>query len=264
MPYLKRQWKPLTIVGMSIFLGVGFWWYRASATGAAVMAVALFDAPHDPPTDLERSQVESLLESLSLDRDALVALNLSSQQGEDLLAAVRTFNASNRAALDTRLASLAEARSHLRSLERAIRNGTAGENPQGQWNDAVAAVVTAQNGYDAQLGTLRSSLSDRLSESQVTAWANLKSGWGGALPLRMLSLSAGQKGDLASASDRYEHTLAEATSDQDRAAAVSAWNSAVDGVLTQDQKTVCEAYVSQYVTASAAVAEAFAAVLPKE
>lgn len=265
MAYLKRQWKPLTIVTVLLVALAGAWLYRSSASGAAaVPAKPLFVQSYSPPTDVERSQVETLLENLSLDRDALVALNLSDEQAEDVLAAVRTFNTNTRETLDARLAALAATREDLWALQKALRNGTAGEDPQGQFTDAVADVAAARSVYNSTLDSLRTTIHSELSQSQQAAWTSIQSGWGPSMPLRMLTLDGEQRSDLAAAQARFEHALAEAEDDEERSAAVTAWDEALDGCLTQDQKTVCTSSIETYATASQHVTAAFETVLPEE
>lgn len=265
MAYLKRQWKPLTVATVLLVALAGAWLYRSSASGAAaVPAKPLFVQSYSPPTDVERSQVETLLENLSLDRDALIALNLSDEQAEDVLDAVRTFNANTRETLDARLAALAAAREDLWALQKAVRNGTAGEDPQGQFADAVADVASAQAEYNGTLDSLRTTVNSELSQSQQAAWTSIQSGWGQSMPLRMLALDGEQRSDLAAAQARFEHALAQAENDEERSTAVTAWEEALEERLTQDQKTVCTSYIENYVAASQHVAAAFETVMPRE
>lgn len=267
MAYLKKQWKPFTIVTVLVLGSVGLWLYRGSASGAAVSAVpaiALFQQSYPPPTDVERSQVDQLLADIDMDRESMIALNLSGEQAEDLLATVRTFNTDNRTTLDTRLASLAAARLSLRTLETSIRHGTAGQDPEGQKAQAIADVAAAKTSYDDTLASLRTSVNALLSQSQRSTWTNIQSGWDGGMPLQMLALDASQKTSVAAAKRRFDHALAEAQNDQERSNAASTWNTDVDGILTTDQETVCASYVSHYVEASQNVATAFATVMPKE
>ena len=261
MAYIKRQWKPLTLVSLVLVVGIGFWVYRSTATEAAIPA-ALWS--YTPPTDVERSQIEDLLATLSLDTDAMIALNLTAAQAEDVLAAVRTFNTQNRTTLDTRLAAVAAERSDLRNLETSIRNGTAGQDPQSQWSTAVQDLASAAASYHSSLDSLQTTVSGLLSASQRTTWTAIQGGFNGPMPLRMLALSGQQRQDLSAAKQGFDHALAEAESDQQRASAVSTWDGAVESILSAEQETVVSAYRQNCATASANVAAAMSTVLPEE
>ncbi len=84
------------------------------------------------------------------------------------------------------------------------------------------------------------------------------------MPLRMLTLDGEQRRDLAAAQARFEHALAQAENDDERSTAVTAWEEALEGCLTQNQKTVCTSYVENHPAASEHVAAAFDTVMPKE
>ncbi|UCE61736.1 MAG: hypothetical protein JSU63_08300 [Phycisphaerales bacterium] len=258
MKSLKRHWRGMFVVcAVPMLCGIA-WWHGGSER------TALADEPYDPLTRVQRSGIINVLEEISLDRDALIALNLSAEQAESVMDTVRSWYLTNAATLATLQEDLAEAKHDVLMAKKVIAKGPA--NPA---NDAALAVARddradAKAAYASAFSSLKSSINSELTESQRTTWTAIQSGWGQNMPLRMLSLSDEQRIAISKAERGYRWRQAAAESDSDRANAVSARETAWTQILTETQRSVIDAYRSYYATSSAHVATAFDTVLAVE
>jgi hypothetical protein len=84
------------------------------------------------------------------------------------------------------------------------------------------------------------------------------------MPVRMLALTDEQRIAVGDAAHRFRRQRAAAASKEQLDAAASAWNSAIDQILTAEQETVYDGYHTNYASASAVIGQAITLVLPKE
>jgi len=259
MQHLKRNWRIITVVALLI-TGGGLW------LGIGVHGRAVAD-PEPPGGYGELSQVErdatlGVMEDVALDRDALVALNLTGEQAEDLAAATREWCSESATTLATLRATIGARTSELRALRAAIRMGPAQAGQEEALATAIADLLAARAAYHTALGSLRTAVAAELSETQEAAWASVERGHSQRMPIRLLDLSSEQRLAISGAWRAYRLAYAAATSDEERQTARSTWASAQASILTEAQQDVVEAYLGYWVASSEAVAEALDTVLP--
>lgn len=260
MRRLRQHWRIMAAVCLVLAVGGSLWW-RSVPFGTALAE----DPPgYDPISEYQRDAVMTLLGDVGLDRDALIALNPSSSQAESVLSTIRTWQENNQ----TTLANLKTTRDRkvtaLRQIEKAIRTGPADPSHESQLALARQDLATAKAAYRSALGSLENSVLSLLSDSQKATWTAIKSGHGQTMPIRMLALSDAQRLAVSKAYRDYRRKRAAAATAEQRQAAQTTWESALDQILTTDQKNVVAAYYSNYATASGAAANAFDTVLAVE
>lgn len=261
MQNIKKHWRLAAILAVSLTLG-GVWLLRAEARMAFTSFALMGGETNTPLNAVQRDAIIGSLNEVSLDRDALVALNLSTNQAETLLGTARTWQQNNQSTLTTQTTAIHQKRHAVRELEKAIAMGPFNENHQTQLATAREELQTAQAAYRTTLSALESTINQGLSESQRASWTAIKTGWGQQMPIRMLDLSDEQRLAVSDAHHRYQRQHSAASNDEERSAAVTTWNNARDSILTTEQKTVFQSYNSNYASASEAVAGAYTTVLP--
>ncbi len=259
MRSLRRNWK--SIVGVFGLIAVSslFWWGSGTAPVASADPVE-----YTVPSPAERSAILTVAEAIHLDRDALIALNVTGEQAVTILGGVRTWYDENKTTLTTRQTAVAHDRAAVRQIEKAIRLGPQDPEHESALATARQALATAQAAQAQLLASLKTTIDEALSESQRTTWAAIEHGFGRRMPIRMLAMTAGQRTDYGEALRRYRLQLTLARSTAERETATTAWQTAVASILTQDQEDLLAAYASYAPDAAAAVAEAYETVLPSE
>jgi len=247
MSALKRNGKALILVMIVTAFTTGSWWYLTPIA----QNVGQVNPP--PLTSAQRAVLWELLANVNLDRDALVALNMTTEQAEDVLTALRNWHdesggsvANDQIICSARLAAV-------RQLEREVRAGTA--EPQAL-AAARQALATAQADWERQLDGLRGALASELTGSQIATWRAIKIGWGQSLPMRMVALTADQKQSYGRAMRQFRLAMNSATSSEERDAAQSAWQAARSNILTQDNLQVIAAYNENAANAANALNQA--------
>ena len=258
MAKLRSHWRTAAVVTVAL-MSTGTLLWR----GATMRTAWGLQGP-EPLSLADHGGIIGVLKYVSLDRDALVALNLSNQQAEDVLTTVRNWWDSNKSALETKQQAIWAKERAVRNVQDAITAGPLEEGREAALASALAELATARANYDDTFDGLRTSINNLLSVSQQTTWSAIQSGFGERMPLRMLALTDAQRLDVSKAVQRFRYQRAAAASAQARSAVVSTYESHLEQILTQDQKNVLAAYESNYASASAAVVEAFEAVLALE
>lgn len=263
MTTFRKNWRLMSLVLVTAIVGGG-WLFSASATSMNFFAMMQGPpetfAPLDP---VRHDAVRNLLAKVSLDRDALVALNLSATQAESVLSTTRSWYITNETTLQS-LQNSIHAKVHaVRVLEKAERMGPADELRKPALALARTDLVTARTAYDSALNPLKTSVNTALSASQQATWTAIQSGWGQQMPIRMLALTGPQRLAVSKSVHTFRRQRAAAAGKTARDTAVSAHNTSLDGILTAEQKTAMASYNSNYATASANVAGAIDTVLPK-
>jgi len=260
MPRIQRNAKVLVLLLALVAASTGAWWVTAPPPAMTQLTVGQPAEPQPSPvTTAEAAALWGLLADVQLDREALVALNVSEAQAEALLTALRGWHDQNLSEAASAQTAVRTARAEVRRLQREVRMGTA--EPQAL-TTAQAAVTAANQGYAGALTGLRTALSAELTESQRTTWAAIAHGWSSAMPLGMLPLTTQQRQDYATALRRYELATAAAESSEAQAALQTAWQQTVAGILTQDNQQAIDAYHEYAAAAAAAVTAAEQAVMP--
>jgi hypothetical protein len=261
MKKLQRHWRTVLIV-LVLVTGTGtLWWWRS-----AEARTAFLDEPQSPPTYdplplIQHDAIVNLLADMSLDRDALVGLNLTSSQAESVVSAVRTWYGTNQATLATLNQNIQQKRAAVYEREKAIVMG-----PADPANEPRLALVRqdgadAQAAYKAALAALETNVNTLLSETQRATWAAVRVGHGHTMPVRLLNLTDEQRLAVNDARQRYERQHAAASNDDERNAAITAWQNALDSILTVDQRSMVRAYYGYVAGSSTAVADALDTVL---
>ncbi len=262
MKHLQRQWRMVSVCFCVTLLGGGFLWWMARDSSTAL---AYQNPPDHAPVDVvQHDAVLALLDDVALDRDALIALNVSTNQAMALIAGARSWQETNAAAVAEDQTAIDEARTAVRQARLAIAMGPYAEVNGAALTAALQQLASAEAAYATLMGGLKTSLAADCSESQAAAWDAIENGLGSAMPIRMLALSDGQRLDLSGARRRYRLQYASAGTTAERSQAVAAWEQAQGQVLTQDQQTVMDSHNSYYADSSAAVALALDTVLPIE
>jgi hypothetical protein len=262
MKQLKRNWKLLAGVFGLVSISGAVWWLNGSAS--VVVAQAGPPPEYAPVTDAQRDAMLAVLEDVSLDRDALVGLNVSAEQAVDLLAGTRQWFEANRSRLAALNATIGEKRVEVRRLEKAIR---VGPREVGQDDDLASArqqLAAARRTYRQALGPLKSALAAEMSPTQRATWQVIERGWGRQMPIRMLALTSQQRHDYARALRRLRLQYAAADTAEARAAAQAAWEQALADILTDSDRQIIAAYEQYAPDAADAVANATNTVMPAE
>ena len=258
MRNLGRHWRStVVVVGVVVLAGTAMWQGRSHRT-------AMAQAGPDPLTRVERDAVRRVLKHLSLDRDALIALNLSSQQAESVLEEVRDWYLTNVAALASLKAAVDVDVTEVRVIEKAIRMGPYQAGRQEALAVGRQDLASSKASYDNAFSSLRTSVTSELSESQRSTWVAIQSGHGQQMPIRMLSLNDDQRVALGKVQRRHKWQRNGAPTAEDRTTAESTFESAKGQILTQDQQTVLSAYDGYYASSSGIVANALESVLVVE
>lgn len=184
-------------------------------------APALAGEPHYDPLDaVTAGQIRVLQHDAGLDDAALACLNLSAEPLEGILGGLRGDFVAH--APDWRAArrAVADQQARVRLLESALDNGV-GQSAALQ--TAREQLVQLQAAYQQRLITLRTSLTAALSANQQTLLAHLCEPAQGAMPYRVLELTAEQQQLLAGAQLRYHQRLALARDAQTQAALAAAF-----------------------------------------
>ncbi len=276
MKHLQRHWR----FGMVLVLVGGAastWWWQSARANMAMMLVQ--EEPGFTPLDrVTHDKIRGILETIGLDRDAMIALNPTATQAEGVLSTVRTWQSSNQATLASLKNTIHEKVHAVRVLEKAIhekvhavhvlekaiRTGTAGPTGQDRLALAVTDRTDAHTAYDNALAPLRTSINILLSNSQQATWAAIQTGHGQQMPIRMLALTDSQRISVSKATRTFQRRRAGAANANDRGTAATSFSSDLDSILTTGQKTVVSAYNSNYNTASANVATAIDTVMAVE
>lgn len=256
MAILQRHWRLAT--ALSIFVVLAATWGVVSLRNQTVLA-----GPEEPVplTEMSADAIRLLLEDVALDREALIGLNVTSQQAESVLTTVRDWYQRNAAQLASLQADIADAAAALQTIEQAIAMGPAQEGQQQDLANARATLHEAHQDYASALSPLRGDVAEVLSKSQNQTWAAIEASYGSNMPLRLIALSSQQRLDLGRAQRHYQWQLAAATTPQDRSAAVAAWQSALNSILSSEQGQVLDAFHKYQAASSQAVSAAFDSVL---
>ena len=259
MQMIRKHWW-LSVVGVVVVIA-GTWWWRS-----AEARMAFLDQPQSPPVyeplpPIQHDAIMNLLADLSLDRDALVALNLSSFQAQSVVSAVRSWYVTNQASLASLNDAIQQKRAAVYEHEKAIAMGPADPTNEPRLALARKDLSDAQTAYKAAQALLETTVNALLSDSQRATWAAIRVGHGHTMPIRLLNLTDEQRLAVSDARQRYERQHAAASNDSERSAAVTTWQNALDSILTVDQKNVVQAYYRSFAGSSAAVVDALDNVL---
>lgn len=256
MSALKRNGKALVLVMIVTAFTTGTWWYIAPITHN----VGQVNPPAvETVTAAECDALWGLLAAVDLDRDALVALNMNPTQAEDVLTALRDWYATARHDVAAGQATVAARLATVRQLERDVRAGRA-ENAS--LASARQSLATAQTALNGELDGLRTAIAAELSDSQRSTWKVIRTGWGDAMPMRMVALTSDQKQAYGRALRQHRLAMTAATTADERAAAETAWQTAQAAILTQDNLQVMTAYNDYAAGAANALAQAIDIVMP--
>lgn len=261
MTHLRRNWRLIVVVAV-LAVASGLHW------GLSDRGQALADpeppGDYDPVTSAQRDGILSAMEEVGLDRDAVVALNVSSEQAETMVSAARTWWEQNGDTLAGLKATVHQRQAELRAVRLAIRMGPAEAGQDQTLSTAISNLLTARAAYQTALNPLRSAVATGLSESQEAAWASVERGHSERMPIRLLDLSSDQRVAVGNAWRDYRLAYAGAATAQARAAAATAWETALAATLTDGQEDVVDAYLGYWVASSEAVSEALDTVLAVE
>lgn len=264
MKHIKARWRLGFGLSLVVLVASGWWWQSARANMMLMMFAQEPPEGYTPLDPITHDKVRNILEDVSLDRDAMVALNPSNAQAEQLLLTVRDWQSTNQATLATLRNNIHSKVHAVRVLEKAIRVGTAGPTGREQLALAIADRTAARTAYTDALAPLKATINVALSASQQATWTAIQTGHGQQMPIRMLALTDEQRMAVSRAKRAFDRRRAGASDASGRSTAVTAWNSGLDLILTTDQKNVMAAYYQNYNGASANVASAIETVLAVE
>lgn len=250
MAHIRKHWQgsSLTVLIFSL-LGIVWWKAGTSPTASADPVV--------PMTDAQRNFVERVLAEVSLDRDALVALNPTQPSAESWLGTVKTWALANQSTIATLSATVDEKTHAVYQIEKAIAIGPYNESHASQLTGARSDLASAKTSYRNGFGSLETSVSQALSAEQRATWTAIKTGHGQDMPYRMLTLSDEQRVSLGDAIRRYKARRAGAPDEAELNAATTEWNNALGQILSAEQLTAITSYQSFLHAAANNVANAW-------
>lgn len=262
MRKLRQHWGFSSLALLLVVLAGAWVWRSAEAR----MLVDPDPEPqrYAPLTQIQRDAILNLLADVSLDRDVLVGLNLTTQQAESAVAAVRSWYLTNHATLYALDQTVQQKQAAVRALEKAVAMGPADAERDSQLSLARQDLTTARATYRSGLVSLEGTVSNLLSETQRSTWTAIKVGHGRTMPVRLLSLTDAQRLALSDAVQRYDRQQAAANDENARSSARTTLESANESILNVDQRNVISAYTGYFATASQAVAQALDTVLAVE
>ena len=267
MAAIRKYGPGIGVLTVLLTLGGSLWWFTGEHDRAQALIVAV-QQPASPDyealTELQNTGVKRVLKEISLDRDALIALNLSSNSAESVLAAVRTWSMSNAQTMATLKAAVDEHVVAVYRAEKVVAYGPASDTNDATLASAREDLVEAKAAYRNAFASLKTSVSNLLTEGQRATWTAIQSGHGQTMPIRMLDLNDDQRMAIGKAWRRYQLQHAAATDDAGRSAAIEAWDTARNSILTTEQKNAMTAYYGYYASASQAIAGSLAVVFPPE
>lgn len=236
------------------------WHARATPCPAAVATMRWPSYEEVAPED--RSTMLALLGEVGLDPTVLGALNVDREQADVLLLTLRSWVESHAQALAQSTTAVAQARAALRSAERQWRMGGGNGEALLDLEQAKASLQTAVAARRQLFAELFDELAEPLSQSQRVMVNVLNDGRAWSMPLGGLQLTSEQEGAIATAKRALRAALAAAMSSQERAAARSAWETAVSDALTTENEQIVAAYFETVAAAASNVTAAIEQVMP--
>ena len=259
MKNMQRHWRLMTVMVVAAGISLTAWWRHGGAEGAAAM---LQNPPYESVTEVQRDAVLSLMADVALDRDSLVALNMTSVQAESVLDTARTWRETNGATIDTLLDTVDQKALAVRGLLRQIRTGPFEQGKDQELSLARQELATARAAYGSALAPLVVSVDADLSPSQESTRDAIETGHGRRMPIRMLDLTDTQRVDLGKAWRDYRRTHAAARTAQARSDSVAAYVARLAAILPQDRRNVMDGYNAYFASSSVIVKDAMDLVLP--
>lgn len=249
---VKKHWRLMSIVALVFVCSATLTWHLMSERAA----LALQQAPQSL-TDVQYNAVLHLLDDIKLDRDALVALNVSGSQASSVLSTVRGWYETNASTLQSLQNDINSKTRAVYDIEETIAMGPYDAANDVQLATARQDLANAKAAYQTALVPLKASVSTTLSVSQQTTWTAIQSGHGDSMPIRMLALNDTQRVFVGKAWRRYRYSYAAAATPEAQAAATAAWQTELNQILTTEQQTIVNNYNSNYDAASGVVANAW-------
>lgn len=194
--------------------------------------------------------LRNLRDELGLDNDALIALNLTPEATEQILAAMRGWYEQNKATLQAHDVTVGQKALALRKIEAKIRMGPRDEAVLASRPPAVQEVNAARSARQAFLEGLVTAVGAQLTSKQAAAVATLRANRNEPMPYRQLALTDQQKTALRTARRRYAGRSATAQDAQSRESAIAAWNEQLATILTSTQQRTLAAF-AEYAPAAA-------------
>lgn len=214
---------------------------------------------YTPLDDATQSSVDDLRRTAGLDNDALAALNLTEDQLEGMLAAVRTWHESTVATLRERRSALADARAAVRIEQSAVDNG---QQRAEHLFRAKSQRTTAQASYDQLLTDLHAQAVSGLTPGEVALLFRLQANRVVQMPFRVLELSEEESGALQQALFKYGQRMATIRDEEERAAARIAFQSELASAIGAQNVATINGLGSYVPAASLRVTTALTEVLP--
>lgn len=190
---------------------------------------------YEPLAPVDHDRLRDLRAELGLDQDALLALHLTGQQAEQLLAGLRHWYEQNKTELRAHDEAVGAQRQALRRIDQALRTGRAPASGTAH-RQAGQTLASAQSGRQAFVEGAVTAVAAGLSQEQRTLLAVLRANRGEALPFRMIAMTDAQKRELKIARRHYQRQLAAAEDEAARQAAGAAWTARVESLLDSNQR----------------------------
>lgn len=214
-----------------------------------------------PLDDATQASIRDLRRAAGLDNDALAALNLTQNQLEHMLAAVRTWHESTFATLQERRSALADARAAVRIERSAVDSG---QQRAEQLAQAKSQLITAQTSYDQLLADIREQAADDLAPTELALLSRFYANRAMQMPYRVLDLTAVELGALQQALFKYGQRVATARGDEARAQALEAFRSELASAIGAQNVATISGLGSYLPDASSRVTSALAQVFPTQ
>lgn len=261
---VRRYWAIMLSVGLLGALGSTSWlWWPGS--GREITQGQ--QPPPDPYPELDAidaGRIAELRRDLRLDDDALVGLNVTDAQAEQILAFCRTNAIDRNAEIRVLRIAIGQEKAALREARRTIRIGPRDEAVIASLPALERNLAAAKGQYEQFLGALRQPVDGFLDGAQTAQWAVLRNNAGMRLPDRLLALSDEQQVELLRAKRRQRRRRAVAEDASGRAAATATHQAERAAVLTPGHQQVLASFQQTATAASERVVRAIDKVLPVE
>lgn len=261
---VRRYWAIMLGVGLLGALGSSSWLLWPGSTGEITQGQ---EPPPDPYPELNAiaaGRIAELRRDLGLDNDALVGLNVTDAQVEQILALARTSAIDREAEITALQVAIGQEKGALREVRRKIRIGPRDEAVIASLPTLERNLAAAEGQYEQFLGGLRQQVDGILDGAQRAQWAVLRNNAGLRLPDRLLALSDEQRVELLRAKRRQRRRRAVAQDAPGRAAAAASHQAERAAVLSPGHQQVLVAFQQTAPAASERVVQAVNKVLPVE
>jgi hypothetical protein len=238
MATLRRNWRAFTLLvfigllGVPILIPRFFSQHPTAAEEPAPEGTTSYTAL----APVDQDALRNLRMEVGLDPDALIALNVTAEQAEQVLAALRSWYETHQAQLHTLDVAVTDKEVGLYRVDKMMRTGPALPDAQTARARAVQELAAARNQRTAFIQAAATAATAGLSTEQQALLVTLQANRGQPLPYRLIVMTAEQKQAFQTARRHYERQVAQARDADTLQTLASAWNTRLAGILDTNQQ----------------------------